>query len=149
VPPSPTLKATVAPTKAPAAPTVAPTPPPATATAGPNNAAAVAKPSASPSASPATATATALASTTSSTSTSKGGIHGVVFVDDNADGTKTDGEPGVAQFAVTLAGSNGSRTVHTDVDGKFAFDGMVPGVYHLSIDVPDDQVPTSDAGLDV
>jgi hypothetical protein len=119
-------------------PTATATPPPATATAtsAPTSTAtplAAARPAASPSA-----------------LTGTGAIHGTAFGDSNADGQISDGEAGVGQVSVTLTFANGlSRTVQTDDSGAFEFDGLAPGAYRVSMDVPAGYVATTDAGQDL
>jgi hypothetical protein len=77
-------------------------------------------------------------------------IEGTVFEDANADGQVQDGESGIANVDVTLTFTNGlSRTAHSDSNGAFAFDGLPPGQYRLSLSIPSEYVPTTDAGQDV
>jgi hypothetical protein len=77
-------------------------------------------------------------------------IRGVAFVDADADSKRSESEPGIAKVDVTLSASDGlSRTTRTADDGTFAFEGVAPGDYRVTVAVPIDYVPTSDAGLDV
>jgi SdrD B-like protein/peptidase C39-like protein len=77
-------------------------------------------------------------------------VHGAVFVDANADGQVEDGEAGLSNVDVTLTYSSGlSRTGHTDDAGAFTFDALAPGQYRLTLSIPTEYVPTTDAGKDV
>ena len=155
VPPSatPTASATATPATQPTAttPTLAPTraatptqPPQPTAT--PLAVAPAASVSAAASVSPTASTTPA--STTASTGAAT--IHGQAFVDANADGQVGDGEGGLAQVEIKLTYPNGlSRSTRTDDTGAFSFDGVAPGAYRVSLTVPSNYVPTTDAGEDI
>ena len=163
--PSPT--ATASPTVKPRPPTATPVPP--TETAAPLPTATATLPTATATSAPTrvatptvvegthtpvvpTPAASAIASPTSGASpgTGTGTIHGWTFVDANADGQFADGEAGLGQVSVKLTYANGlSRTAATDDTGAFAFDALVPGQYRLSLTVPSNYVPTTDAAVDV
>jgi hypothetical protein len=71
-------------------------------------------------------------------------------VDDNANGQLTDSKPRLGNVEITLTFTSGlSRTTHTDDSGDFSFEGLAPGTYHVAVTVPQDYVPTTDAGDDV
>ena len=73
-----------------------------------------------------------------------------MFVDANADGQVQDGEVLLAGVEVTLAYANGlSRTAHTDNSGEFLFANLPAGQYRISVGVPTEYVPTTDAAEDV
>ncbi|MGI9149341.1 MAG: C39 family peptidase, partial [Chloroflexota bacterium] len=77
-------------------------------------------------------------------------IHGQVFVDTDASGDRSDGEPGVAQIDLMLTYPNGrTRTARTTDDGAFSFDSLPPDTYHVTMIVPGEYVATTDAGQDV
>ncbi len=126
------IGAPTAPTTTTAAATNAPT-------TGPTNA-----PTAAPTTEP-TAKPTAAA-----TLAAHGAVHGYAFYDDNADGVATEEEAGLQGLEVTLVAQNDAqRTAKTAPDGSFAFDGVSPGTYHVSVAPPADHVGTSDLGQDV
>jgi hypothetical protein len=80
----------------------------------------------------------------------RGSVHGTTFVDDNASGQLTEAKQRMINVEVVLTFANGlSRTTHSDASGQFHFDGLQPGSYHVSVTVPADYVPTTDAGQDV
>ncbi|HEY2594856.1 MAG TPA: C39 family peptidase, partial [Chloroflexota bacterium] len=77
-------------------------------------------------------------------------IHGVTFLDDNANGQLTDAKQRMGNVAVVLTFSNGlSFTAYSDDAGQFHFDGLQAGTYHVAMSLPADYVSTSDAGVDV
>lgn len=147
VPPTPTPTAVPA-TAVPAPATVAPTPAVAASPSdsGPSANPAVAVPSASPvptgSASPPPSPISA--------ASKQGAIRGVVYFDANANGQRDPGEQGLSQVDLTISNASGlARTIRTTDDGTYAFDGLAPGDYHVSIVIPIEDVPTTDVGLDV
>jgi hypothetical protein len=80
----------------------------------------------------------------------KDSIHGTVFVDDNANGQVTDSKQRLANVELVLTFANGlSRTTHSDESGAFGFDGLPPGAYHVTVTLPAEYIPTTDAGVDV
>jgi hypothetical protein len=100
-------------------------------------------PSPTPAASPVAPAPTSAASGTRT-------IQGWAFVDANADGQLSDGETGLGQVSVKLTYANGLiRTVVTDDSGAFSFDAVTAGPYRVSVSVPADYVPTTDAGQDL
>ncbi len=79
-----------------------------------------------------------------------GSIHGVTFLDDNADGQLTDAKQRLTNVELVLTFASGLlRTTHSDAAGQFRFDGLPPGTYHVTLSLPDDYVATTDAGEDV
>jgi hypothetical protein len=156
--PSATPTVTAAPpTATPVPPTATATPSPAaTATSVPTRAATptdLPAPTRTPVAPTSTTPTPAAASATPAPTGPAGGtgtIQGRAFVDANADGQFSDGETGLGQVSVQLTYANGpSRTVETDDSGAFAFDALPPGPYRVSLGVPANYVPTTDAGQDV
>jgi hypothetical protein len=161
--PQPTVsKAPPAPTQPPAAP-AAPTPgasgPAAQAHAAPptgTNAQASPPAAASAQAQPSPATAGAGQATPGGTpatvvlAAAGNTISGQVFVDADANGLRSDGEPGVAQIDIALWSATGLiRTVRTADDGTFSFDRLLPDMYRVTMTVPGEYVSTTDAGMDV
>ncbi|MFK8006549.1 MAG: SdrD B-like domain-containing protein, partial [Saprospiraceae bacterium] len=70
-----------------------------------------------------------------------GKIGDFVWLDCNKDGMQSPGEKGIADVKVRLFGTNGfglpvQAMATTDADGKYEFDGLIPGVYLLTIDLP-------------
>ena len=63
-----------------------------------------------------------------------------VFRDLDGDGIQDANETGVSNVGVTLSGSTGSGNVSltttTDLNGMYMFDGLLPGSYKLSFDLP-------------
>ena len=68
-------------------------------------------------------------------SQAQGTISGVVFEDDNANGTRDIGEPGRNNVVVTLYDNNtGTITAgpsNTNFSGNFSFPGLAPGDYYV------------------
>ncbi len=69
-------------------------------------------------------------------------IGDTVFLDEDGDGIQDDGEPGVPDVPVTLIDGDGDviDTTVTDEDGKYIFDGLLPGDYIVEIDPPSDMI---------
>lgn len=66
-----------------------------------------------------------------------GRLTGLVFRDDNANGTREANEPGIAGVTVTLTGTDAAgrpvnRTAITALDGTYVFDDLVGGNYTLT-----------------
>lgn len=65
-------------------------------------------------------------------------IAGTAFEDRNANGLRDAGEPGLAVLEIKLTGTQDGTgesvlaTAHTDAQGQFQFDGLLPGRYALS-----------------
>jgi len=79
-----------------------------------------------------------------------GVIHGTVFIDDNADGQLTDAKQRMVNIEVSLSLPNGlTHTTHTDDSGEFTFGGLAPDTYRVTVSVPGEFIPTTDAGQDV
>ncbi|HEY1292176.1 MAG TPA: SdrD B-like domain-containing protein, partial [Chloroflexota bacterium] len=79
-----------------------------------------------------------------------GSVHGTTFLDDNASGQLTDAKQRMANVELVLTFANSlTRTTHSDASGEYHFDGLQPGTYHVSVSLPADYVPTTDAGQDV
>ncbi len=63
-------------------------------------------------------------------------IAGAVYVDQNADGLRGGGEPGIGGVTITLTGTDinlasVNLTTTTASDGSFLFDTLLPGTYRL------------------
>ncbi|MPZ49709.1 MAG: hypothetical protein GEU75_10530 [Dehalococcoidia bacterium] len=82
---------------------------------------------------------TAIFTSTSGRSSAQVGalsISGVIWRDDNANGQKDQGEPGIADAEVRLAvaATGGSQqTAKTDTDGRYAFSGLEQGQHQLRL----------------
>ncbi len=63
--------------------------------------------------------------------TQYGRICGVKFRDDNGNGRKDSGEPGLSNWTIELSGSATNSSV-TDNSGNYCFTGIPPGTYSLS-----------------
>jgi hypothetical protein len=88
--------------------------------------------------------------TTTSLAAGAGAIRGAVFSDADANGQLNEGDSAFAQIDVMLSTGNiVLRTTRSGDDGSFSFDGVAPGQYRVTIAVPLDHVPTTDAGKDV
>lgn len=78
-----------------------------------------------------------------------GGLGDRVWLDYDGDGVQETGEPGVPGVDVSLSGgTTPGMTVTTDADGLYAFAGLFPDDYTVSIDpgtLPAGTVPTFDA----
>ncbi len=62
-----------------------------------------------------------------------GGISGLVYLDDNANGQRNAGEPGAGGYTVSLLNDSGLpvRTTTADANGGYLFDGLSAGVRYL------------------
>jgi hypothetical protein len=79
-----------------------------------------------------------------------GSIRGTAFSDADANGQLNEGDSAFAQLDVSLSTANTVlRSTRTADDGTFAFEGVAPGQYRVSVAVPLDHVSTTDAGVDV
>jgi hypothetical protein len=97
-----------------------------------------------------TPAATPTASPTAAAGLATGVIHGSAFADSDASGHPGPNKPGLSQIEVTLGSATGlARSVLTDDTGAFTFDALSPGTYRVSVSVPAEYVPTTDAGQDV
>ncbi len=67
-------------------------------------------------------------------------ISGVVFRDDNENGVRDDGEPGIPGVAVTLGDAN---THYTDDTGFYIFRCLPEGTYRVTADDVEDMRPTT------
>ena len=89
---------------------------------------------------------------------------GVKFDDVNGNATRDEGEPGIKDWTITLWTENGkadglqmsgddadaSKSVKTDVDGKYSFGSLTVGTYFVVEDCPSGWVqtyPTTDKDL--
>jgi hypothetical protein len=78
-------------------------------------------------------------------------IGDLVWEDLDGDGIQDPGEPGIAGVTVRLFNSGGTqvRSTVTDADGEYLFSNLMPGVYHIEIDIPEGFVATlRDQGSD-
>jgi SdrD B-like domain len=71
---------------------------------------------------------------------------GDVFFDINANGIREPGEKGFANWPVTLEAGTDVRTVKTDENGVYRFDGLPPGRYRISVKPAGEWQPTVPAG---
>ncbi|MDP2624090.1 MAG: SdrD B-like domain-containing protein [Actinomycetota bacterium] len=71
-------------------------------------------------------------------------IGDLVWEDLDGDGIQDPGEPGIAGVTVRLFNSGGTqvRSTVTDADGEYLFSNLMPGVYHIEIDIPEGFVAT-------
>src|SRR5262249_43770716 len=64
------------------------------------------------------------------------GLSGFVFEDTNKNGVRDPGEPGIANVAIVLSGTDDpggvSKTTPTDSAGHYTFDNLRPGTYALN-----------------
>jgi hypothetical protein len=66
-------------------------------------------------------------------------LSGIVWRDDNANGVRDSGEPGIADAEVELTGPAEpgrlpeSQTTHTDAAGQYSFTGQDPGSYQVTL----------------
>lgn len=70
-----------------------------------------------------------------------GGINGLIWEDMDANGERIDIEPLLPIIEVTLSGQTGAGEVVqlstlTDLNGKYQFDRLKPGMYDLSFNIP-------------
>ncbi len=79
-----------------------------------------------------------------------GAIEGYVWVDQDADSLRDEGEAGLAGQRVwlqsiesTVLGLEDRRETVTDVGGRYRFDDLLPGTYLLEIADPPIYVPTT------
>jgi len=70
-------------------------------------------------------------------STNRGVIRGAVFTDLNADSVRNPGEPGIPFVRVGVAGDSYATTL-TDADGDYALNGLGPGRYEVTENIPFD-----------
>ncbi len=66
-------------------------------------------------------------------SSSTAAISGSVYADEDADGERDVGEPGVEGIEVSLLGRDTSRLVSTDSGGRFEFSAVPAGSYRIEI----------------
>lgn len=66
-------------------------------------------------------------------------ISGVIWLDDNANGVKNEGEGGQAGVQLQLVGTKNGMTYETvsGADGSYAFTQVLPGVYKLQVTAPE------------
>ncbi len=68
----------------------------------------------------------------------RGSISGMVYLDSNSNGQHDTTEPGLGPLSVYLDTNDngkadpGEPTINVGPSGKFAFTGLLPGVYHIS-----------------
>ncbi|MBP2339787.1 hypothetical protein JOF41_005965 [Saccharothrix coeruleofusca] len=58
-------------------------------------------------------------------------ISGMVWQDQNANGRIDAGEPGIAGHEMVLVGPSGRQTRLSGADGRYSFDNLPDGIYHL------------------
>jgi SdrD B-like domain len=80
------------------------------------------------------------------TAAATGTISGVKFEDDNGNGLRDAGEPGIAGVTITLAGGGRVLSTVTGADGSFSFTGLAAGAYTISETVPPGYVQTAPGG---
>lgn len=63
-----------------------------------------------------------------------GDLHGVKYEDRNGNGTRDEGEPGLADWEIVLSAeeSEDVLTTMTDENGAYSFTGVAPGSYEVS-----------------
>jgi len=61
-----------------------------------------------------------------------GSICGQKFFDQNANGIKDSGEPGLANWTIQLNGPGGAQTVNTNASGNYCFYNLHPGTYTIN-----------------
>jgi uncharacterized delta-60 repeat protein len=89
------------------------------------------------------------------TATASGEIDGTVFLDNNADGVRQAGEPGLYDWGVYLDNNNdgifdaGDTRVFTNTAGVYAFTALAPGTYRLRENLPVGYVRTTPASLPI
>lgn len=67
------------------------------------------------------------------TNTKLGQIHGIKFEDTNGNGVKDNGEPGLNNWEINLAGPDDSHlTTHTDSSGNYSFTDLAAGTYNVT-----------------
>jgi hypothetical protein len=59
-------------------------------------------------------------------------LAGAVYRDDDADGVRDEGEPGIPGTTMVLDGPSGVRTAVTGPDGGYVFTGLLAGTYTLT-----------------
>ena len=67
----------------------------------------------------------------------RGALYGSVYADDDNDGVRSSGEPGVPDVLITLTGTDDrgaavSATLTTDAGGYYFFRDLLPGTYTLA-----------------
>jgi hypothetical protein len=84
-----------------------------------------------------------------------GSIMGQAFLDQNANGVRDTGEPGLAGVAVYLDANNngvldpGEVATVTAADGSFSFGNLLPGTYHVRQVVPGNYAQTARLNADL
>lgn len=69
--------------------------------------------------------------------TGRGTVRGMVFEDQNGNGVRDAGEPGLSNWTVELNGRGVRKIIPTDVNGNYLFTGLIQGLYTVTQMVPD------------
>ena len=69
-----------------------------------------------------------------------GSIRGMKWRDDDGDGVRDPGEPGLANWTIQLQGTDGkgnpvNKTTKTDANGNYSFTNLPPGIYKIKEDL--------------
>ena len=72
-----------------------------------------------------------------------GALTGVVYTDNNINGSQNDGETGIEGVTLTLTKPDGTKaTTTTDATGAYSFDNLLPGDYTVTITTPEGKILT-------
>ncbi|NDJ34213.1 MAG: hypothetical protein GYB64_06060 [Chloroflexi bacterium] len=80
---------------------------------------------------------------------SEGTIAGIVYLDENGNGSRDEGEEGLLDIEVNFATSGWNTTINTDGAGAFTID-LNPATWTVSVLVPEEQYQaTTDTSVEV